>query len=233
MAFGMQSTASVGYAWAYLKATLLRLNARIAAWSSGRWNHRHAAAAHRRHHDAGIGAGGWTDHAFGCGELIAQRSAPCGFAGAWCSAATRQATILIRRLRQRRRSSGPLRLGVCDGDKWRCDGRDDGRNVHGSHVMSPQLMEDNARRGIIVPPVQPGGTSIVMRAQQIGRKGVALNRSCFQCGTAENAHDIQCEARQCRLQSNSTETAAKSRTTKSRTTKSRTTQTRRIVGRSS
>ena len=140
------------YAWAYLKATLLRLNARIAAWSSGRWNHRHAAAAHRRHRDAGIGASWWTDHAFGCGELIAQRSAACGFAGAWCFVATRQATTLIRWLHKRRRGSRPLGLGVCDGDKWRCDGRDDGRNVHGSHVMSPRLIESNAGHGIIVPP---------------------------------------------------------------------------------
>jgi hypothetical protein len=169
LAFGMRSTASVGYAWAYLKATLFRLNARIAAWSSGRWNHWHAAAAHRRHRDAGIGASWWTDHAFGCGELIAQRSAAYGFAGAWCSVATRQATTLIRWLRKRRRSSRPLGLGVCDGGKWRCDGRDDGRNAHGSHVMSPRLIESNAGHGIIVPPAWPGGTSIVMRKQPINR----------------------------------------------------------------
>lgn len=166
------------YAWACLKATLLRLNVRIAAWSSGRWNHRHAAAAYWRHGDAGIGAGRGTDHAFGCGEPIAQRSAACGFVGAWCSAAARQATTLIRWLRKRRRSSRLLRLSVCDGDKWRCHGRDDGRNVHGSHGMSPRLIENNAGCGIIVPPAQQGGTSIVIESATNQSMKVSGRHTC-------------------------------------------------------
>jgi hypothetical protein len=46
----------------------------IAAWCSGRRNHRRSAPADRRHGNAGVNAGRGTDHALGLGQLIAQRA---------------------------------------------------------------------------------------------------------------------------------------------------------------